>query len=125
MSVSTPNVKPAPAAPAGKAIDILSTPTAQLFANLHPILLLSVILFSFRSLVADPVNTLLGLAPTTLILQTIYCIVCLPSSGQTPPPKAKPGQKVKPAKPQDVWDKLVVCHPDRFPSPRYSSADRS
>lgn len=92
-----------------KAIDLLPGQASQLFANLHPVLLLSSVIFSFRSLVGDPVSTLLRLAPTLLLLQAIYCIVCLPSSGQTAPTKPRPGQKTKNVKPaQDTWARLVV-----------------
>ncbi|EME88294.1 uncharacterized protein MYCFIDRAFT_89581 [Pseudocercospora fijiensis CIRAD86] len=79
-TATTTNAKPAQAAAlsAGKAIDVLPSQTSQLFANLHPILLLSLIPIAFRSLVSDPVNTLLGLAPTTLVVQAIYCILTRP-----------------------------------------------
>lgn len=93
-----------------KHVDILQSQYSYLFANLHPVLLLSLVPFSFKSLVNDPVNTLLGLAPTVALVQAIYCIVCLPSTGQTPPPAHKPGQKKKSGKPvQDIWAKVVVC----------------
>lgn len=92
-----------------KPVDILQNQPSILFANLHTVLLLSLVPISFRSLVNDPVNTLLGLAPTVAIVQAIYCIVCLPSTGQTPPPAHKPGQKKKSGKPvQDIWAKVVV-----------------
>ncbi|KAF2214857.1 hypothetical protein CERZMDRAFT_82761 [Cercospora zeae-maydis SCOH1-5] len=108
MSAPTSAATLLPVLPAGKAVDILQNAPSQLYANLHPILLLSIIPIAFASLVADPVNTLLGLAPTTLVLQAIYCVVCLPHTGQPTPPKSKPGQKTKPAKPaQDIWAKLV------------------
>ncbi|KAK4506707.1 hypothetical protein PRZ48_000440 [Zasmidium cellare] len=91
-----------------KHVDILQNQASLLFANLHPVLLLSVVPISFKSLVNDPVNTLLGLAPTVALVQAIYCIVCLPSTGQTPPPAHKPGQKKKSGKPvQDIWAKVV------------------
>ncbi|USW48118.1 Putative GPI biosynthesis protein Pig-F [Septoria linicola] len=94
--------------PAGKAVDILPSSASQLFSNLHPILLLSVVPIAFGSLVADPVTTLLGLAPTTLALQAIYCVLCLPHTGNTTSPKQKPGPKAKSPKPaQDIWAKLV------------------
>lgn len=98
----------APTAPA-KPIDVQQTQLSLLYANLHPILLLSILLFSFRTLVEDPVNTLLGLAPTIATLQAVYCVLCLPLPGQTSVPTPKPGQKKKAAKPaQDIWAKIVV-----------------
>lgn len=109
MSSSSPNAKaPAPAQMA-KPIDILQTQLSQHYANLHPILLLSILLFSFRPLVSDPVNMLLALAPTVAMLQALYCVICLPSTGQTPAPAPKPGQKKKVSKPaQDIWARIVV-----------------
>ncbi|KAK5124718.1 hypothetical protein LTR85_001431 [Meristemomyces frigidus] len=102
------NAVPEQAQPPAKPVDILQNQPSQFYANLHPILLLSLPLFSFRSLVDDPVNTLIGLTPALAILQAIYCLVCLPSTGQAPPPPHKPGQKKKAAKPaQDVWAKVV------------------
>ncbi|KXT10428.1 hypothetical protein AC579_7885 [Pseudocercospora musae] len=109
-TATTTNAKSAQAAAlsTGKAIDVLPSQTSQLFASIHSVLLLSLIPIAFRSLVSEPVNTLLELAPTTLIVQAIYCTVCLPSSGQSAPPKPKPGQKAKPVKPaQDAWARLV------------------
>jgi phosphatidylinositol glycan class F len=109
MSSSPTNAKATAATPSAKPVDILQTQFSLLYANLHPILLLSILLFSFRTLVEDPVNTLLGLAPTVAVLQAVYCVICLPSPGQTPAPPPKPGQKKKPAKPaQDIWAKVVV-----------------
>ena len=117
MSSPTPNAKSTPAIPPSKPVDILQTQFSQVYANLHPILLLSLLLVSFRTLVADPVNTLLGLAPTLAILQAIYCILCLPSTGQAPPTALKPGQKKKAAKPvQDIWARLVVCNTNITPA---------
>lgn len=112
MSAQSPAAIAKAAEPAQKSVkhvEILPDQIAQLYANLHPVLLFSLIPFSFKSLVNDPVNTLLGLAPTVLIIQAIYCIACLPSSGQTPPSAHKPGQKKKPSKPaQDIWARVVV-----------------
>ena len=109
MSSSPANAKAAAPIPPSKPVDILPAQLSLLYANLHPILLLSILFFSFRTLVDDPVNTLLGLAPTVAIIQALYCVICLPSTGQTPAPTLKPGQKKKAAKPaQDVWAKVVV-----------------
>ena len=109
MSSSTPNAKPPQSIPLSKPIDILQTQPSQLYANLHPVLLISLLLFSFKNLVEDPVNTLLGIAPTIAIIQAVYCVICLPSTGQAPAPAPKPGQKKKAAKPsQDIWAKVVV-----------------
>lgn len=95
-----------------KPTDLLPTSTSLLYANLHPILLLSILAFTFPAVVADPVPALLGLAPTTALLQGLYCVLCLPSTGQSPPEeKRKGGEKRKAGKAagsQDVWAKVVV-----------------
>ncbi|KAK3088990.1 Glycosylphosphatidylinositol (GPI) anchor assembly protein, partial [Teratosphaeriaceae sp. CCFEE 6253] len=106
MSAAAPEGKPASVQAPSKPIDILQSQTAFAFANLQPILLLSTLLYSFTSLVADPVSTLLRLAAGTAVLQAIYCVLCLPSTGTAPSPPPKPGQKRKALKPgQDVWAK--------------------
>ncbi|KAK3722546.1 Glycosylphosphatidylinositol (GPI) anchor assembly protein [Vermiconidia calcicola] len=108
MSSSTANAKPAAAAPNEKPVEILQNQASQFYANLHPVLLLSILLVSFRSLVQDPVSTLLGLAPTIAVVQAVYCVLCLPSTGQPAASPPKPGQKKKAAKPaQDLWAKAV------------------
>lgn len=95
----------------GHAVDVLATPASQLYANLHPVLLLSLLVFGFRSLVNDPVSTLLAFAPTLALLQAAYCVICLPNSNTPAAAVAsRPGQKKKAAKPaQDLAGKLVVC----------------
>jgi len=91
-------------------VNILQNRPSIFYANLHPVLLLSTVLVNFNALVNDPVKTLVALAPVTTALQAIYCVVCLPSNGQSPPPPAhKPGQKRKPVKSeQDIGARLVV-----------------
>jgi phosphatidylinositol glycan class F len=90
--------------------EVLTTPESRFYTNLHPVLLLAILIAAFRSLVADPINTLLALAPTLAILQAAYCILCLPSSGNAPAASLKPGQKKKkvPKPPQDLAAKIVV-----------------
>ncbi|KAK4556878.1 Glycosylphosphatidylinositol (GPI) anchor assembly protein [Recurvomyces mirabilis] len=106
------------AAPAAQPISILSTQSALFFANLQPILLLGTLLFNFRSLVADPVGTLLGLAPTIAIVQTLYCVICLPIAAQVEEAGRKAASKTgagvgvkkkstKTAQDPDIWAKLV------------------
>ncbi|KAF2725780.1 hypothetical protein K431DRAFT_317246 [Polychaeton citri CBS 116435] len=91
-----------------KPIDALPGQFSSVYGNLHPILLLSTAAVSFPTLVKDPVSTLLGLVPTTATFQVLYCILCLPSTGQAPPPALKPGQKKKSGKvTQDFGAKLV------------------
>ena len=108
-SAVTPSKTGQAPSPAVKPIDILTTSTSQLYAHLHPVFLLSALFFAFGRLVQDPVNTLLALTPITAALQAVYCIGCLPSTGQTP--TTRPGQKKKKAtKPQEnIGNKIVVC----------------
>lgn len=110
-SASPPTKRPmSPTTP--KPIDILQSQPAQLYASVHPVLLLSILLLSFNALVQDPVNSLLGLAPVVALLQAVYCILCLPYTGQAPTQAPKPGQKKKAVKPgQDFWARIVVCQP--------------
>ncbi|KAF2774295.1 hypothetical protein EJ03DRAFT_346913 [Teratosphaeria nubilosa] len=89
-----------------RPIDVLPNQIATLYANLHPVLLLSIVLVKFGLLVQDPVSTLAAIAPITGLLQAVYCVLCLPSTGHAPPPK--PGQKKKAAKTgQDIWARIV------------------
>ncbi|KAK5135875.1 hypothetical protein LTR08_004524 [Meristemomyces frigidus] len=105
MGAPTAESKPKPAQPPPSVVAILQTQPSQLYAHLHPVLLLSLVFFSFAQLVNHPVNTLLRLAPVTAILQAIYCVVCLPSTGQIP---HQPGQKKKTGKSaQGAWAKVV------------------
>ena len=98
-----------PAVPEEKPIDILSAPQSQAVANLHPVVLVAIIGVTFTRLVADPVATLIALAPVIAGLQAVYCILCLPSSAQAPP-APKPGpKKTKGQKPPgDIWTKVIV-----------------
>ncbi|QIW95906.1 hypothetical protein AMS68_001424 [Peltaster fructicola] len=91
-----------------KPIDVLPDQLSLFAANVHPIVLISLLLFNFRSLVREPSSTLLGLAPTIAALQLAYCVLCLPMSGQAPPPVSKSAQKKKAAKyTQDLGLKIV------------------
>ena len=111
MSSSTPNTKATSTLISSKPVDILQSQYSLLYANIHPVLILSLLLYNFQNLVRDPVDTLLGLAPTIAVLQSVYCVGCLPCTGQTIASPPKPGQKKKATKPaQDVWSKLVVQH---------------
>ncbi len=75
-------------------IEPLHNDTARLYTYLHPILLLSLYSYSFSSLVADPVSTLLNSIAPLAILQVIFVVTCLPPTGGTPTiKKQKPGEK--------------------------------
>lgn len=102
-----------------KPVDLLHSQYATTFSHLHPVLLLSVVILSFSALVADPVSTMLALAPTLAALQFAYCVLCLPPAGQTPQPAPKPGQK-KGGKHQQpgISFKIVVRPHSTPPLPR-------
>nr|POF08190.1 glycosylphosphatidylinositol anchor biosynthesis protein 11 [Quercus suber] len=116
MSAASSSAAAAAPPPPSKPIDLLSGQYSFSYSNLHPVLLLSLLAVSFPRLVADPVSTLLGLAPTVVLLQAGYCIVCLPSLGRPLPPAAasssssKPRPKPKPSRTasDDLWARVVV-----------------
>lgn len=107
----TPSKPQAMAPPTFKPIEILAGQSSFSYAHLHPVLLLSLLLLSFQRLVADPIKTLLSLAPPLVVLQALYCVVCLPSSGKAvPEASSRPGMKKgKTAKGGvDWWSRIVV-----------------
>ncbi|KAL1960551.1 hypothetical protein VTO42DRAFT_7130 [Malbranchea cinnamomea] len=63
-------------------IQILSTPSAQTYSHVHPLLVLSVFALRFRALVDDPQSTLLLLLPLIAVLQGVYVVICLPAAGR-------------------------------------------
>lgn len=111
---STPGIKPIPASkpaptplPQAKPTELLHDQYSFLAANLHPVILLSGLALSFNRLVQDPVMTLARAAPVVIILQALYCFLCLPSTGQAPPqPKNKWKKQAKPS--QDFGARAVV-----------------
>lgn len=91
-----------------KPVALLQDQASLLVRNLQPILLFSLLPVFFGRLVQDPSSTLLALAPTVALVQAVYCVCCLPSTGQTVT-SLKPGQKKKTGKPaQDLAARLVV-----------------
>ncbi|KAF2468922.1 uncharacterized protein BDR25DRAFT_344134 [Lindgomyces ingoldianus] len=92
-ATEAPKVKP-PETP----IEHLSNDTAKLYTHIHPILILSLYAFQFKSIVADPVPALLNTLVPLGILQITYVAVCLPPIGSDVAPaaeKRKPGEKKK------------------------------
>ncbi|KAF2873776.1 glycosylphosphatidylinositol anchor biosynthesis protein 11 [Massariosphaeria phaeospora] len=95
MSITNLAAKPRPPA---TAIDILNNDTARLYTHIHPILVLSLYAFQFRSIVADPVPALTSTLIPLSILQVAYVALCLPPTGTAvPTEKKKPGEKKKQA----------------------------
>ncbi|KAF2264743.1 glycosylphosphatidylinositol anchor biosynthesis protein 11 [Lojkania enalia] len=80
-------------------IDLLNYDTAKLYTHVHPILLLSLYFYSFRSIVADPISTLSRTLLPLGVLQIAYVAICLPPTGSKDVvvEKRKPGEKKKAA----------------------------
>lgn len=98
MSSTTTITKPPKARIAASTIDILNNDTAHIYSHIHPILVLSLYAFQFKSIVADPVPALLNTLIPLSILQIAYVSICLPATGaSSAPPVVKPGVKKKPS----------------------------
>ncbi|KAF2200364.1 hypothetical protein GQ43DRAFT_77180 [Delitschia confertaspora ATCC 74209] len=102
MSSSTSLTKASKAPKAGTSavpIDVLHKDTAKLYTHIHPILLLSLYVFQFKSIVADPVPALVNTLIALGVLQIAYVSICLPPTGgsATPAPVARAGGKKKTA----------------------------
>ncbi|EAS34847.3 glycosylphosphatidylinositol anchor biosynthesis protein 11 [Coccidioides immitis RS] len=65
-----------------QAVSMLSSPAAQTFAHIHPLLVLSGFAIRFQALVDDPVSALAGLLPAVCAVQAAYVIICLPAAGK-------------------------------------------
>ncbi|KAF2154677.1 hypothetical protein K461DRAFT_100052 [Myriangium duriaei CBS 260.36] len=88
------------------AISILDTPLAKTYNQLHPVLVLGIFLASFRSLVADPLSTMLGVLAPLAALQAVYAVLCLPGTQASPSSKSSGGKKA-PAQSQGLGAKIV------------------
>ncbi|KKZ60860.1 hypothetical protein EMCG_04451 [[Emmonsia] crescens] len=75
-----PHQSPSSQAQPHPPTSILSSPFAQTYAHIHPLLLLCLFALSFRALVNDPVSTLLGSLAPLALMQGVYAIVCLPAA---------------------------------------------
>ena len=107
------NATSKPPPPSAAPTEALNNDTARLYTHVHPILVLSLYAYGFRSLVADPVSTLLNTLAPLAALQIIFVVVCLPPTGGTPTiRKQKPGEKKTrvPGKLESGLNvKIVVC----------------
>ena len=112
MSSTTTVTKSPKARPAASTIDTLNNDTAHIYSHIHPILILSLYAFQFKSIVADPVPALLNTLVPLSTLQIAYVSICLPATGaSSAPPVVKPGFKKKPgaSKPESsIQSKIVV-----------------
>ncbi|KAJ4295032.1 Glycosylphosphatidylinositol (GPI) anchor assembly protein [Kalmusia sp. IMI 367209] len=96
-TVISSQTKPRPPA---SPIDTLNNDAAHLYTHLHPILVLSLYAYQFRSIVADPIPGLTTTLIPLSILQIAYVAICLPPTGGSGSPAAqadrrKPGEKKK------------------------------
>jgi phosphatidylinositol glycan class F len=82
---------------------LLDTPVSNIYKHIHSPLVLGVFISQFRALVDAPVQTLLAGLPPVLVLQAIYCAICLPpvTHGNV----SKNGKKKKPKKPKTATTK--------------------
>jgi hypothetical protein len=88
-ATQTPSGKRSPSreiAPTTAPIVALPSQPAQIFKNVHPVLVSSYFYLRFSHLIADPVTTLLTDLIPISILQCAYAIVCLPVSKRPIPP---------------------------------------
>ena len=103
--------------PPASPIDILNNDAARLYTHLHPVLVLSLYAYQFRSIVADPVPVLTTTLIPLSILQIAYVAICLPPTGGSGSPTAqadrrKSGEKKKTAPGKlegGVNRKIIVC----------------
>lgn len=72
-------------------ITLNDTDFAKLYTHLHPIIVLSIYLVSFKLVVADPVSSLASLLVPLAALQAVYVVVCLPPTGSHDIPGGKLG----------------------------------
>ncbi|KAI2638869.1 GPI biosynthesis protein Pig-F [Hypomontagnella submonticulosa] len=82
-----------------QAVRIMESSQAQVVRHLHPVLLASLFLARFSTLVADPVSTMSSAIPVVVVVQVTYAITCLPAAGSQiakPAKKLRPGEKKKP-----------------------------
>lgn len=101
----TPEPKPQP-------VDLLTTPAARLYNQVHPALVLSIYFGSFSFTVTDPVTSLVYLLVPLAILQAAFCGVCVPpSSSDTTVGKASQPQRKKKSGSRyaELSSRLVVC----------------
>lgn len=93
-TVTSANAATKPLTSTTTPIEPLNNDAARVFTHIHPVLVLSLFAYSFNSLVADPVSTLLNTLAPLALLQILFVAVCLPPTGGTPTiKKQKPGEK--------------------------------
>jgi phosphatidylinositol glycan class F len=86
-ATSKPKVAVAP-------IEHLKNDTARIYTHLHPFVILSIYVYKFQDIVADPVPALLSILAPLAVLQIAFVAICLPPTGETPKvKKSKPGEK--------------------------------
>lgn len=85
MSSKTTPASAAAAAsePKLQSVNLLDSPLPKAYTHIHPVLVLTVLYASFSSLVADPVTSLAYLLIPLAVLQTAFCILCVPPSNDS------------------------------------------
>ncbi|KAJ5807923.1 hypothetical protein N7474_009192 [Penicillium riverlandense] len=86
-SSSTPG-QPVVEKPPTPPVNVLPSPTAQIYSFVHPALLLTLCAFRFDALTANPARELLNTLPWLLLLQLSYVVICLPPVGTVPSPSS-------------------------------------
>ncbi|KAH7083807.1 glycosylphosphatidylinositol anchor biosynthesis protein 11 [Paraphoma chrysanthemicola] len=82
--------KPTTATP----ISPLPNDIARTYTHIHPLIILSLYVYKFPSIVADPVPALTSILAPLAVLQIAFVALCLPPTGETPKVrKVKPGEK--------------------------------
>ncbi|KAI2473197.1 GPI biosynthesis protein family Pig-F-domain-containing protein [Annulohypoxylon bovei var. microspora] len=82
-----------------QAVQTIASPLAQVVRHAYPVLLISLFLIRFDSLVADPVAAMSNSLPIVMAMQVMYAVTCLPPAGSQatkPAKKLRPGEKKKP-----------------------------
>ncbi|KAL1856350.1 hypothetical protein VTK73DRAFT_8307 [Phialemonium thermophilum] len=101
------SASPSTTKPAGASITALHpvrinpSPAARAARHIHPVLLLSLFVYGFRSLVADPVSWMWRSLPVLIAIQAVYAVVCLPVAGSQ---SAKAAKKTRPGEKKNSAD---------------------
>jgi phosphatidylinositol glycan class F len=120
-SSSTPG-QPLVEKPRTPPVNILPSPTAQIYSFVHPALLLTLCAFRFDALTANPARELLNSLPWLLLLQLSYVMICLPPVGTVPSPSSSkvtdmrspvPGDGERKSAPRSPSSRSVALRPGK------------
>lgn len=100
--------------PRSLPIKHLDNDIAKLYTHIHSVLVLSSYIFSFQSVVANPVRSLYILLLPLSILQVAYVVLCLPPAGITSTASSQKAGTTKvfggKKKAANWSSKIVVCY---------------